>query len=124
MTWPPAVGEPLPNSHLVTGVRSKLMSYSLNGAHTVGGPKARGFRAILGITIEDLDYLVVEIETRVRGAAVTTVRDNPPFGLLCEVRIPVHGLRTHARRTAQVTTAWQLLDPAANPRLVSAYIRG
>jgi hypothetical protein len=106
------------------GVHHKLMAYSLNEAHTIGGPKARGFRAILGITPADLDYLVRAIEIGVRKSAIIAIRDNQPYGLMCEVAIPIRGVRTQARRLVPVTTAWQVLHSTARPRLVSAYIRG
>jgi hypothetical protein len=55
---------------------------------------------------------------------ITDVRDNAPFGVLCEVRIPVAGLREHRDRVAAVTTSWELRQPEDRPRLVTAYIDG
>lgn len=52
------------------------------------------------------------------------MRDNAPYGQLCEVAIPVGGLRSCGERVANVTTAWELRDPDSAPRLVSAYIEG
>lgn len=122
MSWPPRVGEVMPRAEEASGVRWKLASYSLNPEHERGGPKARGFERILGVTIDDLDYLGAAIESGIAEQAVTAVRDNEPFGFLCEVNVPVRGIGQEAP-TVDVTTAWELLSPEAPPRLVSAYIR-
>jgi hypothetical protein len=121
--WHPTIGEPLPCPDQVTGVRHKLQTYTLNPEHVAGGPKARGFRMILGITVHDLDYLVEELEKAIRHAPVTAIRDNAPHGLLCEVQIPVRGVRDQRSRCVPVITAWQLANLTAPPRLVSAYIK-
>jgi hypothetical protein len=52
---PPTVGELLPRGAQAVGVRYKLATYSLDLAHKYGGPKARGFELILGITIDAID---------------------------------------------------------------------
>lgn len=78
---------------------------------------------ILGITAHDLDYLVEELEKAIRHAPVTAIRDNSPHGLLCEVQIPVRGVRDQRNRCVLVTTAWQLANLTTPPRLVSAYIK-
>lgn len=66
MSWPPRIGELLPRAADAYGVREKLIGYSLDWAHKDGGPKARGFEQILGITISDVDYL----EARIRVGIV------------------------------------------------------
>jgi hypothetical protein len=53
---------------------------------------------------------------------VLAVRDNAPFGVLCEVRIAVEGLRDRHTHSAVVTTAWELRREHARPRLVTAYV--
>jgi hypothetical protein len=55
MTWPPRAGELLPNAGEAFGVREKLAGYSLNVSHEHGGPKALGFKLILGILRDDLN---------------------------------------------------------------------
>lgn len=104
-------------------MRRKLIDYSLDTAHESGGPKARGFKLILGITVRDIDYLVGAIQTGVFLVMVSAVRDRLPYGFVCEVRIPVRGLGAKSGRTVTVTTGWMLDDPGAVPRLVNAYIR-
>ena len=54
MGWPPRAGELLTRAEEASGVREKLSGYSLNTSHEDGGPKARGFELILGITIADI----------------------------------------------------------------------
>jgi Domain of unknown function (DUF6883) len=124
VSWPPTIGEPLPRASEAHGIREKLAAYCLDLEHEVGGAKARGFAQILGIGIADIAYLVQALHTGVREAPVTDVRDNAPYGMLCEVRIPVRGLGNRAARVELVTTSWELRDPDASPRLVTAYIDG
>jgi hypothetical protein len=81
----PAVGEPLPRGAEAFGVRYKLEMYSLDVTHKHGGPKARGFELILGITIDAIDYLEGAIQTGVLLSPVTEVRENPPWGIKCAV---------------------------------------
>jgi hypothetical protein len=46
------------------------------------------------------------------------------YSVLCEVRIPVVGLRQRRDRVAGVTTSWELRHATDLPRLVTAYIDG
>jgi len=124
MPWPPIIGEPLPNAAEAFGIREKLVAYCLNADHEIGGPKAQGFRRILGIDLADLDYLADALSEGARSAPITSVRDNTPFGLLCEVRIAVAGFGEHRDRVALVTTSWELRHAGEAPRLVTAYIDG
>jgi hypothetical protein len=62
--WPPTIGQQLPLAEQAYGIREKLVAYSLNLDHAVGGPKAAGFERILGIVRADVEYddtLLVEI---------------------------------------------------------------
>lgn len=106
--WPPKVGDPLPRAAEAIGVRRKLAGYSLNLAHESGGPKARGFELILGITIRDVDYLEGAIQTGALLVAVSAVRDRSPYGFVCEMRVPVRGLGAKSKRMVTVRTAWIL----------------
>jgi hypothetical protein len=82
-------------------VREKLVGYSLNMSHEYGGPKARGFELILGITIRDIDYLEAVILDGILVTGVRSVRPNPPFGFNCVVELPCGG---GARRTGGSST--------------------
>lgn len=106
------------------GIREKLAAYCLNADHEIGGPKAEGFRRILGIDLASLDHLADALSAGILTAPVTDVRDNGPFGALCEVRIPVAGLGDRRDRVVPVTTSWELRHAGDAPRLVTAYIDG
>lgn len=123
MAWPPRVGNLLPRAAEATGVRRKLSTYSLDPAHRVGGPKARGFELILGITVRDVGYLEGAIQTGVLLVAVSAVRDGAVDGINCVVEIPVRGLGEKSGRAVAVRTVWKLSDASAAPRLVSAFLR-
>ena len=122
--WSPAIGQPLLRAEQAFGIREKLAAYCLNPDHKIGGAKARGFRQILGIELADLEYLVEALRAGILTAPTTDVRDNAPFGVLCEVRILVGGLREHHNRTAIVTTSWEVRHAGDVPRLVTAYVDG
>lgn len=49
-------------------MREKLVGYSLNADHKDGGPKARGFERILGITVVHVQHL----ETAIRSGIAKT----------------------------------------------------
>ncbi len=104
-------------------MRKKLAGYSLNMSHEHDGPKAQGFKLILGIKLDDLDYLAHSIEIGVLTAAVESVRINPPHGVNCIVVIPVQGLHEKSTRVVNVRTAWEIAEHGAPPRLVSAFPR-
>jgi len=64
-------------------VQKKLAGYSLNMSHEHGGPKALGFKLILGIVLDDLDYLAHSIEVGILVAPIESVRLNLPHGVNC-----------------------------------------
>ncbi len=121
--WPPKAGELLPRGTEAFGVRDKLIGYSLDPTNEVGGPKARGFERILGITIEDIDYLEGAIQTGILVVPVRTVRDNPPHGINCVILAPVRGRGEQSGRVVNIRTVWLIPDAGAPPRLVSAYLQ-
>jgi hypothetical protein len=123
MVWPPKVGDPLPRAAEAFGARRKLATYSLDTTHRIGGPKARGFERILGITIDNIGYLEGAIQTGILITAVSVVRDTPPWGINCTVMVPVRGLGEKSGRIANVRTAWLLAGAGAPPRLVTAFPR-
>lgn len=122
-TGPPRIGQPLPGAVEAVGVREKLVGYSLDLTHEIGGPKARGFEAILGITVADVDYLERTLLVGIVTAPVVEVRANAPYGLLCVVAVPVRGLRDKHKRMADVRTVWEIAVAGQPPRLVSAFLK-
>jgi hypothetical protein len=123
MTWPPQPGELLPRAAEAVGVREKLVGYSLDMDHRRGGPKARGFQRILGITIGDVDYLEGAIRAGILVTPIGTVRPGAIRGFSCTVEVPVRGLDAQSSRTANVRTAWEIAHVEATPRLVTAFLR-
>lgn len=122
MSWPPKVGEPLPRAAEATGLRRKLMTYSLDVTHQDGGPKARGFERILGITTADIDYLEGAILTGILLVALVAVRETS-WGAQCLVMTPLRGRRDKQDRIVNLRTVWEIADRAAPPRLVNAYLK-
>jgi hypothetical protein len=118
---PPAVGELLPRGAEAFGVRRKLATYSLDLTHDDGGPKARGFELVLGITIDAVDYLEAQILARVLDTPVSDIRNSPPYGVKYVVDMQVPGIGAKADRVATVRTAWIISAPGDPPRLVTAY---
>lgn len=101
MGWPPQVGDLLPRAKEATGVRHKLATYSLDTTHESGGPKARGFERILGITQESITYLEREILIGVRTHPIRSTREIWPFGVACVVEWPIRGVGHQRRRSAR-----------------------
>ena len=123
VSWPPKVGELLPHREAAFGVHDKLATYSLDVTHEDGGAKARGFALILGIAIEDVDYLEAAILDGIQTATIGSVRASPPHGVICVVDTPVRGLNEKKARVIKVRTAWLIVDASTPPRLVTAYLK-
>ena len=122
MSWPPRIGEPLPQVEEAYGIDDKLLGYSLKVGHEDGGPKADAFARILGITPSDVDYLTAALLAGIRGLTVSEVRDGGEHGMRCTVIVPVRGLRGCIDRVANVLTAWEIRWDGDAPRLVTAFI--
>jgi hypothetical protein len=121
-SWPPTIGQQLPRAQDAYGVESKLRAYSLNPEHQVGAHKATVFPRTLGIGLDDIDYLVNQLLAGIGEAPISDVRDNAPYGILCEVVVAVQGIGVAVGRTISVTTPWEYRSPEDAPRLVSAYV--
>lgn len=112
----------MPRAEEATGVRYKLATYSLNPFHESGGPKAKGFAEILGITIASIDYLEVEIHMAIQVSPIAAVRESP-FGVRCVVSFPLRGTGAHCSRVVSVRTIWEIKSPNSPPRLVNAFLK-
>ncbi len=123
MPPPPTVGELLPRGTEAFEVHDKLAGYSLDAAHADGGPKARGFERILGITIKDIDYLEGAILTGILLIPVSEVRDNPPWGPKYVVDLPMRGRGEKSGRVVNVRTVWEIAGSGVPPRLANAYCK-
>lgn len=123
MGWPPQVGELLPRADEAIGVRYKLATYSLAIDHRDGGPKAKGFASILGISITEIDYLEEQIYAAILKAPITELRQNLPYGVNCVIDFPLQGVGPRHEIIANVRTIWLVSGPASPPRLVSALLK-
>jgi len=103
------------------GIRRKLLLYSLDMTNQFGRHKAVGFERILGITINDIDYLETAIREGVTAAPVRATRDRAPYGVNAVVEVPVRGLRGKRDRVVRVRTVWRLAGPGRAPQLTTAF---
>jgi hypothetical protein len=122
-TRPPVVGELLPRAAEAFGVRVKLATYGLDPTNKVAASKVRGFERILGITLEDIDYLEGAIYTGILVVPVSSVRGNPPWGPKCVIDLPIRGRGEKSGRVINVRTVWEIAGGADPPRLVNAYCK-
>jgi hypothetical protein len=123
MAWPPRPGELLPRPEEAYGIREKLAAYSLDPSHESGGPKARGFALILGITIDSIDDVEARIRMGIQRYPIKAVVENRPHGWSCVVEFPIRGVGRYSQREARLRTVWELKAPALPPRMTNAYLR-
>jgi len=97
---------------------AKLRDYMLNPAHPQGGPKARVFAAVLGITRNDWQYLRRQLLTGVRTAPAQ-LRGTTPWGDLYDVAFDVTGPGGCVHR---VRTGWIIRLGQDRPHLITAYV--
>jgi filamentous hemagglutinin len=121
MSWPPKVGVLLPRADQAIGVREKLVRYALDRTHEHGGAKARGFEQILGITLDDADYLEEEIRAKILSNPIQGVRSAKFSGYNCVVEIPIRGLGRRRGRLISVRTVWFLANAGDRPRLTTVF---
>ena len=106
----------LPNSEKAFVEITKLRDYSLNPEHESGGHKARVFRAALGLTLDDVEWLRVEL-LRIAREGDVVVGELSQFGYVMDTELTYH------ERTAIVRTAWIIENGTDFPRLVSCYVK-
>jgi hypothetical protein len=107
----------LPNAGRAVVDIGKLRDYSLNSQHEAGKHKARVFKAALGLTADDAEWL----RDKILSAAQTeeaVARPDSPFGanFVVDVLIEREG------RTALVRTSWIVEFGTDFPRLTSCYM--
>jgi hypothetical protein len=105
------------------GIEEKLRRYSLVLEHKVGGPKAKGFLEMLGISLASIDYLAQEIRVGIAHTPISGVRLDGPEEASCLVQFLIAGPGRYSHRTASIRTAWKVEGPSARPRMVTAYPR-
>jgi len=108
----------LPNADQAVVDLAKLRDYSLNSEHESGGHKARVFRSALGLTINDAEWLRVQL-LRIAREQEAIEGEPSPFGR----KFVIDTSLTHNERTAIVRTAWIIENGKDFPRLVTCYIK-
>ena len=108
----------LPNPHKAVVEIEKLRDYSLNLSHSVGGPKARVFKAALGLTVREADWL------RERAMEVAVTVDAVPGSLsVFGDKYVIDAMINHKGMTAMVGFCWIIEFGTDFPRLISCYVR-
>lgn len=108
----------LPNAETAVVDMAKLKDYSLNPDHESGGHKARVFRAALGLTINDAEWLRSQVLTIAREGEATE-GEFSPFGR----KYVIDAELTHNEQRAIVRIAWMIENGKDFPRLVSCYVK-
>ena len=107
----------LPNGNQAWIPVEKFTEYLLNPEHPTGRHKARVFKAALGLTVEDAEFL----RHAAHSAAITrdAVRQQPTeYG----ERYVIDFEMTTERGTAKVRTAWIIREGEDFPRLTSCFV--
>ena len=95
----------------------KILDYSLSEVHDDGKHKARLFRELLGITLDNAELLRDALrEAAATGEAASGKRDD--YGQRYLIDFALQG----PAGTATVRSAWIVLTDERLPRLVSCYI--
>jgi len=110
--------EQLPNAEFAVVPAAKVRDYLLNPSHPQGGPKARVFAAVLGLTRDDWRYLRDQLRAGAMHAPALH-RETTTWGELFEVRMEVQG---HEGRAAVVRTGWIIRSDDHRPHLTTAYV--
>lgn len=107
----------LPNGERAVIPLEKLTEYSLNPEHPTGRHKARVFRAALGLTLKDADFLREEVHLAARtGEAVASTPTE--YG----ERYVIDFVMTTDSGSATVRTSWMIRKDEDFPRLTSCYV--
>lgn len=109
----------LPNGENAVVELAKLRDYSLNEVHEVGCHKARVFRAALGLTVADAEWLRKQI---LLAARELEAHESPPspFGLRHVIDVTL----ANVGKTAVVRTSWIIEHGTDFPRLTSCCVKG
>lgn len=107
----------LPNAEAAEVDISKLRDYTLSPEHGEGSHKARVFKAALGITKTDAEWLRgVLLQAAKEGEA----RDGPPSPFGSKYLIDIN--LTRGGRSAPVRSVWIIEYGEEHPRLVTCYV--
>lgn len=108
----------LPNCHQAVVEIEKLCDYSLNPNHPVGKHKARVFRAALGITLRDADWL------RERALEIALSDDaTPGAASVFGDKYVIDSVLRYKELSAIVRFSWMVEFGTDFPRLTSCYVK-
>ena len=108
----------LPNSNKALVEIEKLRDYSLNPNHPVGKHKARVFRAALGITLKDADWL------RERALEIALNDDaRPGAASVFGNKYVIDSVLEYNGMSATVRFSWIIEFGTDFPRLTSCYVK-
>ena len=108
----------LPNPHKAVVEIEKLRDYSLNPNHPVGKHKAKVFRAALGLTPQDSDWLREQaLDVALTGDAVPG--SSSSFGN----KYLIDAVVEHGCMSALVRFCWIIEFGTDFPRLTSCYVK-
>lgn len=108
----------LPNSQKAIVEIEKLRDYSLNPNHPVGKHKARVFRAALGITQKDAEWL------RERALQIILRSDAiPSAGSVFGQKYVIDSVLEYEGMSAIVRFSWIIEFGTDVPRLTSCYVK-
>ena len=108
---------PLLNSDNAVVDLEKLTEYVLNPDHPTGRHKARVFKSVLGLTLEDAAFLQRTLQEIVMTHEATE-QDTTEYGQ----RFVIDFELTTAAGSAMVRSAWIVRIDEAFPRLTSCYV--
>ena len=106
------------NSHKAVVEIEKLRDYSLNPNHPVGQHKARVFKAALGITLKNAEWL------RERALELA-VKDDAKQGAVSVFgdKYVIDSVIEHDEKSALVRFSWIIEFGTDFPRLISCYVK-
>ncbi|MFN2513424.1 MAG: DUF6883 domain-containing protein, partial [Pyrinomonadaceae bacterium] len=96
----------------------KLRAYSLNPNHPVGKHKARVFKAALGITLEDAEWL----REKALGIAISNEAEPGTPSVFGEKYV-IDSVLEHQGSSAVVRFSWIVEFGTEFPRLTSCYVK-
>ena len=108
----------LPNPHKAVVEIEKLRDYSLSPDHPVGKHKARVFKAAIGLTKHDANWLRERaLEIAVTGNAI------PGSSSIFGHKYVIDALIKHENMTALVRFCWIVEFGTDFPRLTNCYVK-
>ena len=107
----------LPNPARAIIRTEKLEGYCLNPEHQDGQHKARVFKSVLNLGIENVEALRSALLNAVRThMAVLTKRNNYGQKYIIDFEM------THSGKTAKIRSAWIVRNDDNFPRLITCYV--